>query len=416
MPTLDKLPKRLTISFPLWTIYATKGEYSPYYDIEKLIIENVERGFNCIRIDDGAGLIHDINGNRLAPFDIHDIFGEYEKVPRQLHIVGDGGKCDLLERLFETCRMAKKHGVYIILSSWYYLHSFWMHGKDDPVCSELFALPYHERIGAFTKFLHYILCELEKEELTDCIAFCEIFNEINDLPFMNDDPELRDSVSDEEREQFRIEHKNGVAFLREQHPDILFAYDTAAPVDGNDGMLPENMQVYNFHNYFMWDYYDIITARHPEWFFDNVKREEVERSREGRMPAKDDWYERVTLYNNLDESRMEEIEAEFEASFDEYARYYRDKLDDMVTAVKERTFNYPNVPIVCGEGVSYICHKRLLWEEHSEKYWSLIEYALNKYKEAGLWGTVIRTCCAPEDPSWELCKDKLLKLNTLFKE
>ena len=38
-PAFKRLPKKLTISFPLWIIYATKGEYSPYYDIDKLMVE-----------------------------------------------------------------------------------------------------------------------------------------------------------------------------------------------------------------------------------------------------------------------------------------------------------------------------------------------------------------------------------------
>ena len=62
----DYLPKKLTISFPLCPIYGTKGEYSPYYDIEKVIIEHKERGFNCIRIDSGAGLVRDLDGNLLG--------------------------------------------------------------------------------------------------------------------------------------------------------------------------------------------------------------------------------------------------------------------------------------------------------------------------------------------------------------
>ena len=37
--TFDKLPKRLTVSFPLWLIYGTKGENSPYYDIDKAMRE-----------------------------------------------------------------------------------------------------------------------------------------------------------------------------------------------------------------------------------------------------------------------------------------------------------------------------------------------------------------------------------------
>ena len=88
----NALPSRLTISFPLWLIYGTKGEYSPYYDIDKVIREHKERGFNCIRIDSGAGLIHDLEGNLREPFDIGDMFGVYEEIPRQQHIIGDGGK------------------------------------------------------------------------------------------------------------------------------------------------------------------------------------------------------------------------------------------------------------------------------------------------------------------------------------
>ncbi len=44
--TFDRLPKRLTVSFPLWLIYGTKGESSPYYDIDKAMREHAERGFN----------------------------------------------------------------------------------------------------------------------------------------------------------------------------------------------------------------------------------------------------------------------------------------------------------------------------------------------------------------------------------
>ena len=77
--------------------------------------------------------------------------------------------------------------------------------------------------------------------------------------------------------------------------------------------------------------------------------------------------------------------------------------------------NKLGIPTVCGEGVSYIGHKELVWEEHSEIYWRLMEETILKYKEFGLWGTVIRTCCGPEDPCWNLCADKLRYLNDLFK-
>ena len=35
---------------------------------------------------------------------------------------------------------------------------------------------------------------------------------------------------------------------------------------------------------------------------------------------------------------------------------------------------------------------------------------------ANLRGTVIRTCCGTEDPSWELCRDRFLALNRFLPE
>jgi hypothetical protein len=155
--SFDRLPKRLTISFPLWLIYGTSGEFSPYYDIDKAMREHAERGINCIRIDSGAGLIHNLDGSLRKPFDIGDMFGEYEKIPRQEHIIGDGGPCDLLGRLIQTFECAKKYGIYVILSQWYYLHTYWYHKAGDPVAEELFAIPPEKRFDAFGKFWHYIL-------------------------------------------------------------------------------------------------------------------------------------------------------------------------------------------------------------------------------------------------------------------
>ena len=55
-PAFGRLPERLTVSFPLWLIYGAKGDSSPYYDIDKVMREHAERGFNCIRIDSGEGV------------------------------------------------------------------------------------------------------------------------------------------------------------------------------------------------------------------------------------------------------------------------------------------------------------------------------------------------------------------------
>ena len=91
---------------------------------------------------------------------------------------------------------------------------------------------------------------------------------------------------------------------------------------------------------------------------------------------------------------------------------YAANLEKLLRSAKENAGD--KMPLVCGEGVSYICSKKILWEENSEEYWRFVKEGLDLYKKAGVWGTVIRTCCGPEDPCWELCADKLLELNRFF--
>lgn len=413
-PTFEKLPERLTISFPLWLIYGTKGKYSPYYDIDRVMREHAERGFNCIRIDSGAGLVHDIEGNPRPPFDIGDMFGEYEKIPRQEHIVGDGGPCDLLSRLTETFECAKKYGIYIILSQWYYLHTYWYHKVGDSVGDELFSIPPEKRFEAFGKFWHYILLELEKRELDGQIAFVEIFNEVNEHPYFCGERDwgANKRVTDEEAEIFGKQHTAVIEYLKKEHPQIIFAYDTAGPCQVKE-TLPENTDVYNFHAYYLWGVYERALAEHPEWFRTEVSPEDVMKSRENRRPVDCGWYDRVAKYNDIDYKYLPQIEKTLEEilvkNIDEYKRIFDCMLSDAMRFCGDRR-------LVCGEGVSYIASKDILWEERSENYWSLVKYGLQKYKESGVWGTVIRTCCGPEDPCWDLCADKLLELNRFFLE
>lgn len=54
-------------------------------------------------------------------------------------------------------------------------------------------------------------------------------------------------------------------------------------------------------------------------------------------------------------------------------------------------------------------------EKKSEKFWEILKITILKYKKIGLWGTLIKTCCGSEDPSWWMCKDKIRELNELLR-
>ena len=408
---LKRLPQKLTIAFPIWGLFDTQGKNRTYRDLDLFVKEHIERGFNCIRLECGAGLIHNIEGVMRKPFYICDSFGGYENSCRQNGVWGDGGECDLFARLIELCVCAKKYGVYLILSSWYYLHTYWYHGKNDEVCKELFAIPYSERFMSFARFSDHILSELEKRRLDDCIAFVEIFNESNDLPEIW--IEQYGAKIDISESEYRVQHERALEYLQKRHPQILFGYDCGSAW-AKESMIPANMQVYNFHHYFLWDIYDKALKEKQDIFLHKLKKSDIIRTREGRIPALDGWYERIYKYNNLDINRIDELNYVLESFLNEDYGLYCQKMMEGLNNVIRITSRYKNVPIVCGEGVSYIASKSLLWEERSKKYWELLEYIIKAYKQAGLWGTVIRTCCGPEDPSWTLCKDKIKELNKIF--
>jgi len=422
------LPKRLSISFPIFGIYDTPPG-GAYHNWDKCMREHVERGFNCIRLDDGAGLMHDENGIPRGPTNIISPFPGHGKTIRQLDCTGNGGGCDLLARLVELFEAAASHNVYIILSSWYYLHTFWYCG-DNELNESLHRIQPHERFMYFAKALDFIICELKSRNLADRIAFAEIFNEADGLNFINGYG-ASNQLGKDERNRFRDEHAAAIGYLRSKHPDILFAYDTYTPFTDVEQM-PDNLQVWNFHSYFMWDIYALVESRllqegtdvtdpaelgilkdfmnaHP------VPLAEIQKSREGKLPAMADWYRRIWLYRNLDPAKMPALEKLFEHKLDDEFDNYKQKICEMLECVKKVSEERcPGAPLVMGEGVSYCGSKNLLWEEHSEKYWELLEFAVQNYKKAGLWGCVLRTCCGPEDPVWNLAPEKLVRLNKLF--
>lgn len=412
-PAFQRLPKRLTIGFSIWGLYNT-SDGAAYDDLDRFVREHKERGFNCIRLDDGAGLMHDLDGNPRGEVDIMvNTIGRFTNQCRQFgnDVIGLGGKCDLHKHLIELFTAAKKYDVYIILSSWYFLHTYWFHPKGDAVGDEIFEIPPHERFMAFAKFHDYIITELKEKDLADRIAVVEIFNEADGLSFITGYGGGK--LPDKEVAQFCREHEEALAWLQERHSDILFGFDSYTPWT-DSRQIPSNMQVYDFHNYFLWGIHKNTLPGHPELLRGEVTEEDVLATREGLRPIPNDWVGMVALNGDLDETRLEELEGYLEKEITENYADYLKILEDSIGKVKSRMKEYPDIPFICGESVSYVWYKKLLWEEKSETYWDLVEEMVRKYKEIGIWGTVLRTCCGPEDPSWVMCADKIKRINEMF--
>ena len=428
-PRPGRLPERLSLAFPLWALHDTPPG-GAYHDPERLMTELEERSFNCIRVDDGRGLNRLVDGRLEGRTTLAEPFPGHSRTLRQLWCTGNGGGCDVVERLLALFEAASRHRVWVILSSWYYLHTYW-YGGDRARVEELFALPVHERFGYFAELLNELIARLRRAGLARWIAFAEIFNEADGLPFINGYGGVN-GLPREELERFREEHTRALACLRRENPDVCFACDTYTP-DTDVSQLPSGMEVWNFHSYFLWDLYGLLERRLLQPGTDvsspaelgptaqflrerPYSLEAVRRSRSGR-PAAEDWNRRVWLYRNLDPAQLPRLERQLTAELERNFEHYQAKVRQaLATVTRLRAEHCPEVALVLGEGGSYCGSTLLRWEERSAAYWELLTFAVREYRKAGLWGCIPRTCCGPEDPCWYDCAEQLKRLNELFQQ
>jgi hypothetical protein len=417
---------RLAISFWIWALWDT-GTHGFFNDLELRMTELVERGFNCIRIEGGAGLTHDADGRPRGELEFSPAFPGHGHFTRQMEHM-TGGRVDLLRRLIELCTVAKRHNVKVILSNWYYLHTYWF--TDKRVTAELLGLPREERFMYFARGLDRILDELKQRGLADVIASAEIFNEVDDLRCVGRHGPEKKPV--EELHRYRSLHEEALGFLKTRHLDILFALDTYTPWTHTD-FAPRNAQAWSFHSYYLWDVYKVfegeLLAPHADLndpaLYAPIRRflrpdlvpfQALSECRGDRVPiTSPDWPRRVWLYRNLDPDAMPELERLLQENFENNSAQFKQKADDAVAqAVKLRDELWPGAPLILGEGASYCADRRLRWEERSDAYWDVVEHAARACRRHGLWGAVVRTNSGPEDPVWHEYPERLRRVNALF--
>ena len=415
----------LAISFWIWALWDT-GTNGFFNDLELRMAQLVERGFNCIRIEAGAGISFDADGRPRGELEFFPAVPGHAHFTRQMEHM-TGGRVDLMSRLIELCTIAKRYEVKVILSSWYYLHTYWF--TDPQITGELLGLPPEKRFIRFAHGLDRILAELKQRGLAETIASAEIFNEVNGMSFIGRYDAKNKPV--DELCKFRSLHEEALSFLQTRHPDIRFALDTSSPWVDTD-FIPRNPQVWTFHSYYLWSVYKVferdllgrdVDLNDPAKYApirrflrpDLVPFQELLDCRGDRPPIKSDWYRRIWLYRNLDPNAMPELERLLQENLEQHIDEYKQRATDTVEqAVKLRDVHFPGIPLVLGEGASYCADHRLRWEERSDAYWEVVEHAARAYREHKLWGAVARTNSGPEDPVWHEYPERLRRVNATF--
>ena len=136
----DRLPRKLSISFWYhnWVAEAQPG--APYDDLERCITEMKQRGFNTARVGVGLTYAFELDGRPRGPVAFEPPVPGHGSTA----FAGFGGRRDVLERLIHLLDLARKHDVWIILTSWEYQDSACV--GDPAVRVELASVPKPRRV------------------------------------------------------------------------------------------------------------------------------------------------------------------------------------------------------------------------------------------------------------------------------
>ena len=150
---------------------------------------------------------------------------------------------------------------------------------------------------------------------------------------------------------------------------------------------------------------------------DRIPIEAIRAAAKKDFPVEEGWCQRVWFYNNLAPSNYGLANAKGR-------KFMEDNRDEIIDNLHKRCEHLKSlfdgtlsgIPILSGEGFSYCGSYVMNFEEYSDTAWEILAEMMKLYSELGLWGTVVRTCCGPEDPVWATHPEKLLEMNRLFLE
>jgi nicotinamidase-related amidase len=96
----------------------------PYADLEEVIKGLHERGYNAIRVDAGLDFCFHSDGRPRGEVEFCQAVEGYSARMRVINCRG-GGRHNVLKRVIRLMELAKAYNIYVILTSWEYMHTHW---------------------------------------------------------------------------------------------------------------------------------------------------------------------------------------------------------------------------------------------------------------------------------------------------
>lgn len=386
--TPSHLPRRLTITLWDFSWYVRAG------DLDEAFREAVARGYNTVRICAMPYLLfgdHGIDHRRLR---FTGMGGSVGRRTRWYDVPGVT-EVDGRQRLRELFEAARRHDCYVILSSWEYQQSPAFLAERSWY-DALTAIEPADRHETMAVAMSRLVQHLKDLGLADRIAYAELHNEV-DLSRLasRDDPywSQRDAVAD------------GVAIMRERHPDVLATSCYGIPPYLDMGSVPDNGQVAHFHIYVYgvlaaleeWAGVRVAEFSRPELLLDDAPDPEAyaKNVETWRLEATGVSTSMFYTYDWVDPVKWDRWLYE---NYHAYRVAMRQALDDRLSVIA--TFAERNrIPAVIGEG--WIGYTPLLAEfEDGPIGQGIAEHAVERCIEHGFWGTVLGSNSAPHHPAW----------------
>ena len=308
-----------------------------------------------------------------------------------------GGRHDVLKRVVRLMELAKKYGIYVILTSWEYQDSSWF-VADRKIRAEVMGVPEPQRFMHLARQEDRLLRILKDKDLQNNIAFIEVHNEPDCSLFP-------------QGEQGKKLHEEAIAFLRDGHKDILVSADYTSH---NPAIVPDNVQVYDQHTYISKLYYELLygqTINSKDFDPADPKKNELLRRLlkdpfvpydEFAKPAenvREFWRKVDWLYYNLNNEAFDEWILE---------QYHREESNLKATArqvfagdAKEAARR--KIPAVCDEG-GYFYPPLNSKFEVTEPGTSMFDLQVDLAIQHGYWGMMPTTYCGPEHPHLGQCR------------
>ncbi len=402
-------PQKLSISSWIWSWIVSATPEEPYSDLERCVVELKERGFNAVRVETGLNWAFGIDGRPRGPMLFGPWIAGYGWNFSTVNSRG-GGCLDVLERLLHLFELARRHGVWIILTSWEYQDSSWFIA-DPRIRAEVYSIPEERRFRHLAEQHDRLLNLLKSKGLTQSIAYVEVHNE----------PEYSEFPKGAEGKKL---HQEAIAMLQARHPDILISGDFAMH---DYSIIPDNVQVFDQHIYAgaMWYFEELFGQTVLNGKFDphnprsletlqKVLKDDLIPWDEFMKPAvniRPFWRPIMWLMENMDNAKWDIWLAErFPEWKDRIWTEARKQFADDALEARRR-----GLPLVLDEG-GFFYPPRLARFEISPAGLSLLDLFTDLAIQYDYWGFMPGTYCGPEHLIWRENPEWLRRTNERFQK